>query len=159
LSAVTETSNLSVRMMDEDDSQLSRQIAEAFAPPTFQRAVPIKASEIDSAMDRGNLILAVEVPPNFQADLIAGRRTSVQVNVDATAIAQAGNGASYVKNVIADEVQKFLLGRERQGCADQFCHPGEVHCQPEDCLVLCHDAGHQPDHSFDGDLDKGRVDP
>jgi hypothetical protein len=107
----------------------------------------------------GNLIVAVEVPANFQADLIAGRRTSVQVNVDATAIAQAGNGASYVKNVIADEVQKFLLGRERQGSADQFCHPGEVHCQPEDCLVLCHDAGHQPDHSFDGDLDKGRVDP
>ena len=32
--------------------------------------------------------------------------------MDATAIAQAGNGASYTRNVIASEVQKFISGQE-----------------------------------------------
>jgi ABC-2 type transport system permease protein len=110
--AVTEATNLSIGIVDEDGSQLSRQIAEAFVPPTFQPAVQIRATEIDPEMDQGRLILVVEIPPNFEADIRAQRKTYVQVNVDATAIAQAGNGASYTKNVIANEVQKFISGQE-----------------------------------------------
>jgi ABC-2 type transport system permease protein len=110
--AVTEATNLSIGIVDEDGSQLSRQIAEAFVPPTFQPAVQIRATEIDPEMDQGRLILVVEIPPNFEADVRAQRKTYVQVNVDATAIAQAGNGASYTKNVIANEIQKFISGQE-----------------------------------------------
>jgi ABC-2 type transport system permease protein len=110
--AVTEATNLSVGIVDEDGSELSRQIAEALVPPTFQRAVQIKASDIDPQMDKGNLLFVIEIPPNFQADIRAERKTSVQVNVDATAVAQAGNGAGYLKNVISNEVQNFISGRE-----------------------------------------------
>jgi ABC-2 type transport system permease protein len=106
--AVTEATNLSVGIVDEDGSDLSRQIAEALVPPTFQRAVQIRATEIDSQLDKGNLILVAEIPPNFEADLRARRKTEVQVNVDATAVAQAGNAASYLKSAISKEVQNFL---------------------------------------------------
>ena len=111
--AVTEATNLSVGIVDEDGSELSRQIAAGLVPPTFQPAVQITASEIDQKMDKGELLLVVEIPTNFQANIIAERKTEVQINVDATAVAQAGNGANYLKTAIANEVQNFItqLGR------------------------------------------------
>lgn len=110
--AATEATNLSVGIVDEDGSDLSRQIAEALRPPTFQPPVQITASEIDAKMDKGELLLVVEIPPNFQADIRAKRKTGLQINVDATAIAQAGNGANYLRTAIADEIQTFISGKE-----------------------------------------------
>jgi ABC-2 type transport system permease protein len=42
--AVTEATNLSVGIVDEDGSELSRQIAEGLVPPTFQPAVQITSA-------------------------------------------------------------------------------------------------------------------
>ena len=56
--AVTEATNLSVGIVDEDGSDLSRQLAEGLVRPTFQPAVQIRASEIDSKMDTGELLFA-----------------------------------------------------------------------------------------------------
>ena len=109
--AVTEATNLSVGIADEDGSELSRQIAEGLVRPTFQPAVQISASDIDSKMDRGELLFVVEIPPNFQADILAQRKTEIQINVDATAVAQAGNGANYLKTAISNEVQNFIHAR------------------------------------------------
>jgi ABC-2 type transport system permease protein len=110
--AVTEATNLSVGIVDEDGSGLSRQIAEALRRPTFQPPVHITASDIDPMMDQGKLLFVVEIPPNFEADVRAQRKTGIQVNVDATAVAQAGNGASYLRTAIANEIQRFISGRE-----------------------------------------------
>ncbi len=110
--AVTEATNLSVGIVDEDGSALSRQIAEALRQPTFQPPVQIRASDIDPLMDKNKLLFVVEIPPNFEADLRAQRKTGVQINVDATAVAQAGNGASYVRTAIANEIQRFLSGKD-----------------------------------------------
>jgi ABC-2 type transport system permease protein len=109
--AVTEATNLSVGIVDEDGSDLSRGIAEGLVRPTFQPAVHIKASEIDSKMDKGELLFVVEIPSNFQANILAQRKTEIQINVDATAVAQAGNGASYLRTTIFNEVQNFISQR------------------------------------------------
>ena len=109
--AVTEATNLSVGIADEDGSALSRQIAEGLVRPTFQPAVQIGASDIDAKMDKGELLFAVEIPPNFQANILAQRKTEIQINVDATAVAQAGNGANYLKTAISNEVQNFINAR------------------------------------------------
>ena len=109
--AVTEATNLSVGIVDEDGSELSRQIAEGLVPPTFQPAVHISASDIDAKMDKGELLFVVEIPPNFQANVLAQRKTEIQINVDATAVAQAGNGANYLKTAISNEVQNFMTQR------------------------------------------------
>ena len=109
--AVTEATNLSVGIVDEDGSDLSRQIAEGLRLPTFQPPVQITASDIDPMMDQGKLLFVVEIPPNFEADVRAQRKTGLQINVDATAVAQAGNGASSLRNAIATEIQRFISGR------------------------------------------------
>lgn len=109
--AVTEATNLSVGIVDEDGSDLSREIAEGLVRPTFQPAVQIGASEIDAKMDKGQLLFVVESPPNFQANILARRKTEIQINVDATAVAQAGNGASYLRTAIFNEVQNFIFRR------------------------------------------------
>ncbi|WP_026606534.1 ABC transporter permease [Methylocapsa acidiphila] len=110
--AVTEATNLSVGVVDEDGSDLSRQIAEGLRRPTFQPPEQITASEIDPMMDQGKLLFVVEIPPNFEADIRAQRKTGIQINVDATAVAQAGNGASYLRTAIANEIQGFISGKE-----------------------------------------------
>jgi ABC-2 type transport system permease protein len=110
--AVTEATNLSVGIVDEDGSDLSRRIAEGLRLPTFQPAVQIKASDIDPMMDQGKLLFVVEIPPNFESDVRAERKTGLQINVDATAVAQAGNGANYLRTAIANEIQGFISGRD-----------------------------------------------
>jgi ABC-2 type transport system permease protein len=113
--AVTEATNLSVGIVDEDGSDLSRQLAEGLVRPTFQPPVHITASQIDDKMDKGELLFVVEIPPNFQAEILAKRKTELQINVDATAVAQAGNGANYLKSALSNEVQNFLAGRQGSG--------------------------------------------
>jgi ABC-2 type transport system permease protein len=109
--AVTEATNLSVGVVDEDGSDLSRQIAEGLVGPTFQPAVHIRASEVDTKMDKGDLLFVIEIPPDFQAKILAQRKTEIQINVDATAVAQAGNGAGYLRTAIFNEVQNFIAKR------------------------------------------------
>ena len=110
--ASTEATNLSVAIVDEDHSDLSRRIADGLTPPTFKPAVQIAATEIDAAMDSQRVIYAIEFPPKFEADVLAGRQTTVQIDVDATAAAQAFNGMTYIQNVINDYVTQFVAGRE-----------------------------------------------
>ena len=110
--ASTEATNLSVGIVDEDRSDLSRRIADGLTPPTFQPAVEIAATEIDAAMNSQRFLFVIEIPPKFQSDILAGRQVSVQINVDATASAQAFNGMSYIQNVILNYVIQFTAGRE-----------------------------------------------
>src|SRR4029077_18325810 len=70
-------------------------------PPNFEAAVRAQRK----------CLFGVEIPPNFEADVRAQRKTGLQINVDATAVAQAGNGASSLRNAIATEIQRFISGR------------------------------------------------
>jgi ABC-2 type transport system permease protein len=110
--ASTEVTNLAVGVVDEDHSDLSRQIADGLTPPLFRPAVDIAATEIDAEMDSARLVFVIEIPPKFQADILAGRQAEVQVNVDATAVTQAGNGTLYITNIIYSQVANFLARRE-----------------------------------------------
>jgi ABC-2 type transport system permease protein len=110
--ASTEATNLSVGIVDEDHSDLSRRIADGLTPPTFQRAVEIAVTDIDPSMDAQRVLFVIEIPPKFEADILSGRQPSVQIDVDATAAAQAFNGMTYIQNVIITYVTAFVSGRE-----------------------------------------------
>ena len=110
--ASTEAKDLTVGVVDEDDSDLSHRLLDALNPPLFKRAVLINADEIDSNMNDGRLMFVLEIPSSFESKLLAGRDASLQLNVDATAMAQAGNGAVYIQTIIAQEIAKFQAGRE-----------------------------------------------
>jgi ABC-2 type transport system permease protein len=109
--ASTEIKNLAVGFVDEDRSALSRQIADAIVPPLFKPAVALTPNQVDPAMNAGQFVFVVQVPPNFEADLTAGKEVTILLEVDATAMAQAGNGSAYLQKVISNEISVFSEGR------------------------------------------------
>ncbi|WP_447096213.1 ABC transporter permease [Pseudomonas sp. CF10PS3] len=99
--------NASVAFVDEDHSALSRQMAEALQPPEFQAPAPLAYDQLDKVMDSGQYTFVINVPANFQADLLAGRQPGVQVNVDATAMSQAFMGAGYIGRIFQRELLSY----------------------------------------------------
>lgn len=110
--AKLEVLNASVAYVDEDRSALSGRIVSAILPPEFDTPVEISADRIDASMNSGAFVFVLRFPPNFEADLLAGRKSEVQLNVDATAMAQAGNGTVFLQSIIQAETAKFLSGNE-----------------------------------------------
>jgi len=106
-----EVANATVGIIDADRSELSLRLRDAFRPPYFKTPRDIARADVAPAMDAGRIIFVIEIPPRFQADLIAGRSPEVQVLVDATAMTQAGLGASYIQQIVADEALEFLHAR------------------------------------------------
>ncbi|MFC6491499.1 ABC transporter permease [Ancylobacter dichloromethanicus] len=49
-----------------------------------------------------------DTPPRLEADLLANRGPSIQINVDATAVSQAAVGTAYIQEIIAREAANFL---------------------------------------------------
>jgi ABC-2 type transport system permease protein len=105
-----EVDSARVAVVDEDHSELSRRIASALLPPLFKSAEQIAPAQIDPGMDRGLYVFVIEIPPKFESDLLSGKKPSVQINVDATAMALAGNGAVDIENIILQESASFLRG-------------------------------------------------
>ena len=110
--AKTEVENVAVGIVDEDDSELSRRIAGAVLEPQFKRAVHLTPNQIDPGMNSGRFVFVLEIPPKFEHDVLANKRPTVQINVDATALTQAGVGASYLQNIVEREASGYLQHRE-----------------------------------------------
>ncbi|MGA7862823.1 MAG: ABC transporter permease [Stellaceae bacterium] len=107
-----EVNNASIAIVDEDHSELSRRIAHAFLPPYFQTPQPVAEPDIVPLMNAGLYTFVVDIPPNFARDVLAGRRPAVQLNVDATAMVQAGLGAGYAQQIVTTEVANYLSRSE-----------------------------------------------
>ncbi|MCE4054991.1 ABC transporter permease [Pseudomonas sp. Au-Pse12] len=99
--------NASVALVDEDHSALSRQMAEALQPPEFQAPVSLPYDRLDEVMDSGQYTFVINIPANFQSDLLSGREPAVQVNVDATAMSQAFMGAGYIGRIFQRELLTY----------------------------------------------------
>ncbi|HEX2955335.1 MAG TPA: ABC transporter permease [Chitinispirillaceae bacterium] len=104
----SEVNNASIAFADEDMSTLSKELFNTFYPPRFKFPVNIDAKDIEDMMDKGIYMFVVVIPPDFEQDLLAGRNPSVQINIDATAMQQAGICAGYIKNIIYERVESFL---------------------------------------------------
>jgi ABC-2 type transport system permease protein len=105
--AKTEVDHVSTAIVDEDRSELSRLIRQAILPPWFRPPVEIPATEIGPSMDASRYVFVIEIPPKFEQDVISNRYPSIQINMDATAVAQAGNGAAYLQQIINQQVQAY----------------------------------------------------
>ncbi|MGB5559234.1 MAG: ABC transporter permease [Paracoccaceae bacterium] len=108
----TNVNNASVAIVDGDNSALSRRYRDALLAPFFKPAVLIDRSRIDDVMDAGNFAFVLDIPPHFEADILRGRNPILQLNVDATAMTQAGVGASYIQEILLTETLDYLGFRE-----------------------------------------------
>lgn len=107
--AMTDSLNMApIAIVDEDHSTLSERISSAFYPPYF---IPrtTELNYMDTGMDAGEFTFALNIPVNFQEDVLAGNSAAIQVNVDATRMSQAMIGAGYIQQIVQSEVSEYLL--------------------------------------------------
>ena len=111
-SAATGTSselrNASIAVVDEDHSLLSGRLTAAFLRPYFREPRMISADEIDQVMETGADTFVLNIPPDFERDVLRGRQPQLQVNIDATAMLQAGAGAQYIRSTASNEITRFV---------------------------------------------------
>ena len=97
-----------IAIVDEDDSPLSARIVGSFYPPQFITPRLITLAEMDAGMDKGNYTFVLNIPPNFQREVLAGLAPAVQLNVDATRMSQAFTGSGFIQQIVAGEVNEFV---------------------------------------------------
>ena len=104
--------NASIAFEDEDNSPLSRSLATAFFKPEFQPAIQIEPGTGAAQMDAGRFLFVVALSPGLEKDIRAGHVPEIQVLIDATAMEQAGIGASYIVNILTTELWRFAIGAD-----------------------------------------------
>ncbi len=100
--------NAPIAIVDEDGSPLSARIIASLYPPHFKTPVVISLAEVDAGLDSGKYTFVMDIPPNFQRDVLAGRAPAVQLNVDATLMSQAFTGNGYIQQIFTGEVNEFV---------------------------------------------------
>lgn len=99
-----------IAIVDQDRSQLSGRIIDAFYPPHFITPELVAPARMDRGMDDGSYTFGLTIPPDFQRDVLAGRSPAIQLNVDATRMSQAFTGNGYIQSIVTGEVNAFMAG-------------------------------------------------
>lgn len=107
----TDVANAPVAVVDSDRSALSARIEDSFLRPYFRRPDLVDRADVDRLMDRGAYTFVLDIPPRFEADLLKGHRPLLQLNIDATAMTQAGIGSAYVDAIVQQETRAYLQSR------------------------------------------------
>ena len=97
-----------IAVVDEDGSPLSARIISAFYPPMFNPPILVSPKEMDAGMDAGRYTFGLDIPPDFQRNVLDGRPAAIQLNVDATRMSQAFAGSGYVQQMVLGEVEEFV---------------------------------------------------
>lgn len=105
---ITDVKNGSVAMVNYDHSMLSYRLKDALIAPYFKNVDDVPPQQIDRLMDTGRYTFVVEIPPDYQRNLLAGREPKIQLLVDATAMTQASIGSSYITQIFSQEINRFL---------------------------------------------------
>lgn len=85
---------------DLDHSYCSRKLIHRFRPPCFHLDGEISSGrEGIDLLDKGQAMLVVDIPPNFQESLLKGEQTTVQLQVDATNTVLGLLASSYAETI------------------------------------------------------------
>ena len=107
--SATDTINeVSIAIVDEDRSALSRRIRDAFLPPHFKRAEVIESYDADRVLNEGKYTFVLVLPLNMERDILAGRKPSVQLNIDATQMSVAYAGAGAAETIVMSEIARHF---------------------------------------------------
>lgn len=95
--------DLPYAVLDQDRSLQSREFLENFAGSRYfqERREIATAMELDRRLQSGELKLAIEIPPGFGRDLVAGRRPQIAVWLDGAMPFRAETARGYVEGVFA----------------------------------------------------------
>ncbi|KAA1155126.1 ABC transporter permease [Pseudoalteromonas sp. FUC4] len=105
-----ELNNAPVAVVDGDQSQLSKRIINAFYGPYFKTPDVILLTDVDPTLDNGSYTFVLNIPPDFERDVLASKQPTLQVNIDATRMSQAFIGDNYIQTIISAEINEFVKG-------------------------------------------------
>ena len=103
-----ELRNAPIAVVDHDRSHLSERIISAFHPPRFKVPDRIAAAALDRGLDLGRYTFVLDIPPDFEKEVLQGRTPEIQVNIDATRTTQAYIGAGYIQRIVQGELEAFM---------------------------------------------------
>jgi ribosome-dependent ATPase len=104
--------DLSYAVFDQDQSRESRELLESFSGSRYfaEQAPILSADELDERLDRGDLKVAIEIPPDFGRDLLRGRQPEIAVWLDGAMPFRADTARGYVEGLaltyMADEMER-----------------------------------------------------
>ena len=104
----SEVKNASVAIIDHDHSALSHQLKDSLTAPYFRKVHHIQAEQADRLMDIGEYTFILDIPPNYEQDILAGRNPQIGLSIDATAMTQAAIGSNYISQIFRAEINDFL---------------------------------------------------
>ena len=102
--------DLRFAVLDRDQSPISRDyVLNISGSPYFVEEAPLQSeAELDRRMRSGELSLAIEIPPNFSADVKRGRPTTIGVWVDGAMPQRAETVSGYVQGLHATYLSEQL---------------------------------------------------
>jgi ABC-2 type transport system permease protein len=99
---------------DADQSAASRELLSRFRPPYFQLDGAVThADEGTRLLDRGEEMMVLHIPPQFQRRLLKGEPAAVQLQIDATNPVLGLLAAGYGAQIVGQFGQEAALARLR----------------------------------------------
>jgi ABC-2 type transport system permease protein len=109
----TDIRNSATFVVDQDNTAESRALIDAFASTGYFAIVgrSARSSDLVHALDFGDALMGIEIPPGFTRDLAADRPATVQIIVDGTQSNSATVAQGYAQRI----VQRFAVAYAAQG--------------------------------------------
>jgi ABC-2 type transport system permease protein len=97
---------------DADHSAASRELIYRLGPPSFRFEGELQDSQEGAQrLDRGQAMMVLDIPPQFQESLAKGEQTSVQLQVDTTNAPLGLQAASYSARIVGQYGLEASLAR------------------------------------------------
>ena len=160
--ALPETLNhAAIAIVDEDRSPVSAGSGLAFTPPYFSAPRLIVAIEMDAADDAGIDTFALNIPPEFQRDLLARQVADdpAQHRCDRGSRRRSTAAAISEQIVSARSPSSWRGPRNAQAVPSRVDAAGEVQPGADEVVVRRHRRGHHLDHHALDHPDRRRADP
>src|SRR5512143_853521 len=104
--------NAGLLVLDSDHSFSSRELVHKFQAPFFRLQGEIADPRAGlRALDHGEAMAVLEIPPRFHEQLATGEPTAVQLLVDTTSAPQGLSAASYAARIVARFGQESAQAR------------------------------------------------
>jgi len=100
----TDVWNTSTFVVDQDDTQESRELVEVLTASGYFRVVgrSDRSADVVEALDRGEAIVGLEIPPDYSTRLRSGTGTRLQLLLDGTNSNTASVARSYAERIILE---------------------------------------------------------
>ncbi|PVX40466.1 ABC-2 type transport system permease protein [Pasteurella langaaensis DSM 22999] len=103
----TELKNAMVAVVDHDRSTLSYHLRDSLLPPQFKSVTEVDPKNVERDMDTGQYTFVLEIPANYERDVLKGENPHIQLSIDATAMTQSSIGSAYIANIFSRELAIF----------------------------------------------------